>query len=227
MTQSRALAPIGGQAVFAMNFAARGNVNVELVKNVLGGPLDVIGGLSRPDAVVEATTAITSKGNLYTQPGDDGPAWQIIGGSPPPFPGTGASSNTATADSSGDRIEDFQVGILAIGGRRFSTDGGTCSHNEVRLKLDHLRLQTQGSDAADFLFAGALSGGLFSAGDENTMRVSVVQTTGSGPRKNIYVDSAGFGSGNRLLFQGAYAAFIHTNQMIDPAPPAEFFEHGA
>ncbi len=226
MTHSRASAPIG-QAVFAMNFAARGKVDLELVENVLGGPLDAIGGLSRPDAVHNATTAISSRENLYTQqPGSDGPAWQIIGGSPPPFPGEGASSNAATADSSNDRIEHFQFGIIAIGGRRFSTAGGTCSDNEVTLKLVQLRLQTEGPEAGDFLFAGALSGGLFTAGDENTLRVSVERTTGSGPRKNIYVDSAGFGTDNQLLFDGAHAAFIHTNHMIDPAPPAEFFEHG-
>lgn len=47
-----------------MNFAS-GEVNVELIANRTGGPLDIVGGLSRPDTVLDATTTIRSRGNLY------------------------------------------------------------------------------------------------------------------------------------------------------------------
>ena len=50
-----------------MNFASGGKVTIKLKKNEVGGPLDVIGGLSRPDAVVDATTTIDSHGNLYSR----------------------------------------------------------------------------------------------------------------------------------------------------------------
>jgi hypothetical protein len=109
-----------------------------------------------------------------------------------------------------------------------STDGGTSSSNEVELDLLDLTLRTpQGTETADFLFAGALAFGQFSAGDENTVRVLVRKTTGSGRRGNLYAHSAGFGTGNRLIFDGSLAAFIQNNESIDPAPPAEFFEHGS
>jgi hypothetical protein len=41
-----------------MNLATRGDVNVELIAN--RGPLDAVGGLSRPDTVLNATTTIRS-----------------------------------------------------------------------------------------------------------------------------------------------------------------------
>ena len=109
-------------------------------------------------------------------------------------------------------IERFQLGIVALGGRRFSSDGGTSSDNEVELDLLHLRLGTEGREAADFLFAGVLTLGQFSASDENTVRVRVRKTTGSGLRENLYAHSAGFGTGSRLTFVDTLAAFIHNNE---------------
>jgi hypothetical protein len=63
VTQSIVDTPNNGKAVFAMNFASGGQVTVKLENNVVRGPLDVIGGLSRPDAVVGARTTITSHRN--------------------------------------------------------------------------------------------------------------------------------------------------------------------
>jgi hypothetical protein len=212
----------GGPAVFAMNFATGGKVTVELIGNRIRGSLDAVGGLSRPNAVFDATTTIRSRGNLYS--GSDGPAWQIIGGSHGPGEeSSGASANSASAHSRNDRIKGFQLGIFALGGRRFSSDGGTSSFNVVELDLIQLRLETEGTEAADFLFAGSLSFGPFLAGDENTVRVRVRKTIGSGPRENLYTHSGGFGTGNQLTFDGTLAAFIRSNEKIDPAPPAEFF----
>jgi hypothetical protein len=223
MARSRVSAAGGGRALFAMNFAARGVVRVELVENVIGGSLDIVGGLARPDVVVDATTAISSRQNLYAQEERDLPAWQIVGGGSAPSGGAGASSNSARVDSTGDRIERFRVGIVGFGGRRFSTKDGPSSANKVELDLRKLRLQTREPEAADFVFAGALSTGLFSAGDANIVTVLVRQTRGSGRRENLYADSVGFGTGNRLTFRGSPAAFNESNAGIEPSPPAEFF----
>ena len=213
-----------GTAVFAMNFASHGTVTIRLKKNDVGGPLDVIGGLSRPDAVVGATTTITSHGNQYSpsEASDAVAAWQIIGGSGPPFqPGanSNADSNSASVESRDDQIRGFQVGIVAAGGRRLRSDGGTCSHNKARLELLHMTLATKDTEAADFNFTGAL--GPSPAGSANIVYVLVQKTTGSGPRRNVYANGA---TGNRLVFVGTLDAFTRSNPEIDPAPSAEFFK---
>jgi hypothetical protein len=65
-----------------MNFASHVMVTINLTNNQIGGPLDVIGGLLRPDAVVGATTTIASHGNTYSpQEPSDVEAWKIVGGS--------------------------------------------------------------------------------------------------------------------------------------------------
>ena len=57
------------------------------------------------------------------------------------------------------------------------------------------------------MFVGAQSGGLFPAGNRNTVQVDVQETTGSGLRENLYADSMGFGNGNQ----------IGSNRNINPA----------
>jgi hypothetical protein len=92
LTRSIIRTPKDGKAVFAMNFASRGEVTINLTNNDIGGPLDVIGGLSRPDAVGHATTTINSNRNSYSVQGaSDVAAWQVIGGSSSPF---GGNANT-------------------------------------------------------------------------------------------------------------------------------------
>jgi hypothetical protein len=221
----RVTAP-NGHALYAMNFASRGRVSVELTNSVIGGALDIVGGLARPDKVVNAKTSISSRGNLYEQAGSWFPAWQIVGGgsAPPPINGAGASSNSADIDSTDDKIHEFQLGLVALGGRRFTAEAGPCSANEVELQLIDLTLSTEGPEAADFVLAGALSTGPFAAGDENTVKVLGQHSTGSGMRGNLYADSVGFGTGNQLIFRGSPAAFEQSNNAIDPPPPAELFE---
>jgi hypothetical protein len=81
-----------------MNFASRGTVIVNLTKNKIGGPLDIIGGLSRPDAVANATTKINSVGNHYSPQGvSAAQGWQIIGGSSSPV---GRNANTDSNSAS-------------------------------------------------------------------------------------------------------------------------------
>jgi hypothetical protein len=220
-----------GRAVFAMNFASGGKVTVKLETNVVRGPLDVIGGLSRPDAVVFATTTVDSEGNLYSaQSGSKAEAWQIIGGSDPPpavpaGPDSSSDSNSARVESRDDQIKDFELGILAVGGRRLSSGGRGCSHNEVKLDLLNMTLDTK-PQGADFVFVGARSGmELFSAGDGNIVHARIQQTQGSGGGRNLYADSQGFGTGNKLIFVGTRDQFMDSNDAIE-APSAEFFEHG-
>jgi len=211
LTRSIVRTPKNGKAVFAMNFASGGTVTVKLTKNDIGGPLDVIGGLARPDAVRNATTTINSDGNHYsTQPGSAAAGWQITGGSTPPFPAgpnSNSESNTAKVESTNDQIENFRVGILAIGGRRLSSNHGTCSKNQVNLKLTRMKPAINPPRAAtDFEF-DAQSGGLFSAGDNNAVVVDVLAETPSDPLFHIDVHDAGTGTGNQLAFKGTLAAF--------------------
>jgi hypothetical protein len=208
-----------------MNFASHGKVTVNLTKNEIGGPLDIIGGLSRPDAVVGATTTITSHGNHYSpQPAaSDVEAWQITGGSSSPLGGNAnTDSNSASIRSKDDQIENFGIGIRAIGGRRLP-GGGTCSHNKARLELLHMTLATNGTDAADFDFTGAQSLVASEAGNANIVHILVQKTTGSGRRDNRYANG---GTDNKLTFVGSPSAFTQSNRNIDPTPAAEFFEYG-
>jgi hypothetical protein len=223
--------PKDGKAVFAMNFASGGQITVNLENNVVRGPLDVIGGLSRPDAVVGATTTIESNKNRYSPQGVSAvEAWQIIGGSSSPLGGpANTDSNTASVRSKDDQIEKFRVGIAAVGGQRLP-NGGTCSDNTVELELLRTTLDTKpAARAADFDFRGARSfvvspaGVVSQAGEANTVHVLVRETRGSGPRGNQYDHGAGLGTGNQLVFAGTLAAFISSNRDIDPAPGPGFF----
>jgi hypothetical protein len=197
-----------GKAAFAMNFASHGNVTINLTKNEIRGPLDVIGGLSRPDAVEDATTTIISHGNHYSpRAASDVEAWHIVGGSSWPFGGNATTnSNSASIQSTNDQIENFQVGIKAVGGRRFSINHGTCSDNTVNLKLTGMKPATNPGTPAeeDFVFIGAQSGGLFRAGANNTVAVEVL--AGTDPLFQIDVHDGGFGTGNQLVFKGGTLA---------------------
>ena len=198
-----------GKAVFAMNFASRGMVTVNLQKNEIGGPLDVIGGLSRPDGVRNAKTTIDSNGNHYSPQGEsDVEAWQIFGGSSSPFGGNAdTESNSVSVQSKDDQIENFQVGIVAIGGRRLPASG-TCSNNEVKLELVNMTLATEPPGTAkDFVFEGARSFGPFPAGDNNTVVVDVLAGATPDPLFRIDIHDAGFGTVNQLVFKGTLAAF--------------------
>jgi hypothetical protein len=211
LTRSIVRAP-KGTAIFAMNFASRGMVTVNLTKNEIGGPLDVIGGLSRPDGVHNAKTTIHSNGNHYSPQGESNvKAWQIVGGSSSPIGGNAnTDSNSATVESKDDQIENFQVGIEAIGGRRLPGNG-TCSKNEVELKLVKMTLATKPPGTAkDFVFEGARSSGPFPAGNNNTVVAEVLAGTTPDRLFRIDVHEAGFGTGNQLAFTGTLAAFTQS-----------------
>ena len=211
------------RALFAMNFATRGRIKVELEENVIGSTLEAIGGISRPDEVSRATIAIASHANLYAATGS---GWQIGGGSSPRFETTtGTFLNRVEVKSKDDRIEGAQTGISAFAGRR--GDAGPSSGNAVELKLRDLVIRTNGgAHAADLVLVAARSeGGTLPPGDWNTLRVSMRDSTGSGARLNEYahVFPADFGIGNKLEIDGSPDDFADDNAGFDPAPPAEFF----
>lgn len=235
MKHSIVRAPNGGSAVFADNFAARGQVTVSLTGNRLGGSLDASGGTSRPDLVDGAVTSIESRRNLYARPGDPGRGWAISGGSTTPFalPAPGASLNVARVDSVDDRIEGFRTGVFSSGAQRTTTSAGLVSDNLVELRLRGTRIRTEavaGLPARDLVLQGARSSitGV-SAGNGNTLRLLIRGAIGSGPSASQYASTSGpllpedFGVGNRLEIIGSPRAFERTNDGFDPAPSDEFF----
>ena len=123
MTRSIIRSPGAGIGVFAINFASHAEIRLDLQRNVIGGGLNLSGGVSRPDAVTGASLSVRSRRNLYRSdsvvPTPTG--WSLIGGTTAPIPGlvSGASTfNTLQMDSRNDTIDGFQTGILAMGGLR-------------------------------------------------------------------------------------------------------------
>lgn len=230
-----------GGALFAINFAARGEVSVKFEDNRVEGSVSIAGGASRPDLVAQARTSLESSRNLYVRNpgGTDKFGWRVVGGSSAHIPGLaspGASSNVARVHSIDDRIEDFKVGIQAAAGRRWLDASGPVSDNLVELDLERTRVRTEGQDAADFVFQGAFSeaapgvGREFPAGDRNVTRIRMRNVIGSpAVRANQYADASGpaladnKGVGNRLEILGGAADFARNNTSISVAPPAEFF----
>jgi hypothetical protein len=235
----------GHQALFALNFGNRGQVEIAFTGNRVGGTLVSTGGVSRPilipgpdgltvihNEVTGAATTIRSHGNLYAGPGQIGPAWGLLGGSDPPlnfpeFPGPGSSFNTLRFYSVDDRIEDHAWGIVATAARRYNDSSGLSQENLVDLHLLGLTLQTT---VLDMVLVGVQSVSQLRqepVGDENTLRVVMRDVTGSGHRPgNVFEHGLGLsdiGTGNQLVIVGNQTAFEKTNDSIEPAPRSEFF----
>jgi hypothetical protein len=231
----RSIVRAEGRALFAMNFASGGRVKVRLEQNLIAGALDVVGGISRPDEVVQAAIAVESRDNLYAPPSAPWPAWLFVGGSSPPrglFQRAAATSaNAVRLVSRDDRIEGAGTLIAAIGGRRLSDDYGPSSDNTVDLRLHGLTLQTRNKTDADLELAGALTLGHLPPGDRNRLRVLIRDSNGSAPprRPNSYAHvfaptgGAHHGVANRLAMIGTANAFAQSNEDIDRAPKAAFF----
>jgi hypothetical protein len=234
ITQSIVRSPGGGDALFVINFASHSQIGLDLESNVIGGLLGASGGVGRPDAVTGASVSIQSRRNLY-RPDTSGPTttgWQLLGGADSPSLATlsaASTSNSLRIHSKNDTIEGFAVGIVAIGGRRILVPSGPISSNSVEMNLFGTRVVTT---TADLRLSGARSlvPGVF-PDEGNTLHVVVHQASGSGPRANVYVDSAtvppgSVGPGNRLEIVGNANAFDRTNENFIPAPAAEFFTGG-
>ena len=239
--------PNGGVGLFAFNFAERGTVSVRQTGSVVGGGIISNGGVSRPDAVVDAVVRIDSRRNLYLEEAADPCAaprlgWNLSGGSGPPvpLPVGETSGNTLAMTSLDDRIEGFAMAVLATGARRFfgAPTAGPTSGNSLDLSLIGTAISTPscGNVGADLRLAGALSGNdTLTPGTDNIVRAVIRGVTGSGARNNYYLDAVGpsgalapafQGSGNRLDIVGNAQAFDRTNSGLDPAPGAAQFVGG-
>jgi hypothetical protein len=230
LAQSIIRSPAGGIGVFGINFAASSRVEMHLRENVIGGGLDAIGGSSRPDSVVGATTLVHSSRNLYRPDlaTHAAPGWSLTGGADAPFPGLIAEetlNNTLLVHSVDDRIDGFVRAISALGGQRFTASAAPSSANQLNLVLERTHLA---STVSDLLFYGARSAiAGMPVGDDNELRVTMRHVIGSGTRANEYVGTLpNLGTGNRLVISGSLMAFSHTNQAIDPKPEEHHFAAG-
>ena len=227
MARSIIRSPGAGIGVFAISFASHTEIRLDLQRNVIGGGLNLSGGVSRPDAVTGASLNVRSRRNLYRSDSVDATptGWSLIGGTTAPIPGlvSGASTfNTLQMDSRNDTIDGFQTGILAMGGLRTGPLPDPSSSNRVDMDLHDVRLQTTTSDLVLFGAQSFVDG--VSPGDGNTVRLALKKSTGSGPRANVYVNSSmDLGADNRLEVVGTEKAFVRSNDGFDPIPPAEFF----
>jgi hypothetical protein len=226
--------------VMAINFASNALINLFLTENVLGGGINVTAGVSRPNEVSNSELMVFSRRNLYIaeEPVYPGVGIQMIGGSGVVIPilAPATTSNHAYLSSRDDQIEGFEVGVAATGGRRMTDSQGPSSDNHVVLRFRGLSIHTpKAPGTADFRLLGADSSAVFpelSPGDDNTVRVLMRGTSGSGPRENVYANTFGplvpanMGSGNRLEIIGTKRAFQRTNKRIEPAPSLEFFLGG-
>ena len=234
-------------ALFVINFAPRGQARLDVRDSRLVGVLSAAGGASIADQVTHAVTTIRSRNNEYVRAGGfDRFGWHLFGGSgaPHPRPGAatppGADDNRLRMESDGDRIEGYRTGILAAAGRRIGTLSGPSSGNRVDLDLRGLSIRTEGEEAADLRWYGALSepplggGERLPPGDGNVMTVSMTGAVGSGLRANDFADlngpdgpDQGGGAGNRLVVEGSPEAFLRENRRLEPAPGAAFFRAGS
>jgi hypothetical protein len=88
MTNSLIRSPGHGTGVFAANFAANALLVLILRNNIIGGGLDAVGGVSRPDPVAYASTLILSERNLYrSDPFEPVPSKLVKAEKDLPFPG--------------------------------------------------------------------------------------------------------------------------------------------
>ena len=115
---------------------------------------------------------------------------------------------------------------------------GTVKHNRGELLLSGLRIKTVGDGAADLVLHGAwleTESGASAAAVEtvegNVLQVTLLDSTGSGHRENVYADRwppefAAVGAAqhsDRLEFTGTRAFFLESNTAFDPAPNERLF----
>jgi hypothetical protein len=224
-------APNDGGALFAINFAPKGNIEVTLRHNRMEAPLAGTAAASRPAAVDGARVRIDSAQSLYTGTGSAGSrAWAFFGASSSPHVASdapnGPSGNTVSVRSVGDRIANVSVGLMAVAGRRIADKTGPVSDNTADLDLRDLEIRTVGADGADLVLHGTLlsstpAEGVVppTVGERNTLRVRMRGVSGSGRRANVYSAAEG-----RIVVAGDRASFVRDNPEIDPTPPPEFFD---
>ena len=150
----------------------------------------------------------------------------------------GAESNSVRIESQDDRIEGYRIGIHASAGRKIAGMPGTVRHNRGELVLSGLRIKTVGDRAADLSLHGAwletepgASVPTVESVEGNVLQVTLLDSTGSGHRENVYADRsppefAAVGAvphSDRLEFTGTRALFLESNTSFDPAPGERSF----
>jgi hypothetical protein len=236
----------GGVGLFAINFAARSTIDVDLIGNrFVGGGIciDANAGVSRPDQVTGSTLSIDSHGNSYRFEGahpDWQAAMQLIGSSGPPvdFPHVGApTDNHFSFHSVDDRIEGFGYGIIGLGSKRFYGDAAAPAGNSLDLTLQGTLLS---SLVLDLALVGAEANcdpasadvPCFSPGEDNVLRAVLRDLRGSGSQFTSYYaqtdNGAGpssgdlAGTGNRLVITGNLNAFEKANRFVTPPSQDDF-----
>jgi hypothetical protein len=231
----------GSDSIFSINFASAGTVELDLEGNRLEGTFGTAGGVGRPDRVRGSKAVVRSRGNLYVYSG--GPysvGWVLLGASVSPhaeIPSQGAESSSVRVESEDDRIEGFRVGVMAAAGRLVKDLPGSIVGNRVEVSLRRLAVRTVGEGAVDLSLHGALH--MQGPGNvaepeasnrlaDNVLRVSIRDSSGSGPRGNQYAHASLSGAAdiahrNRLEIAETRAEFLESNARFDPAPGAGFF----
>ena len=233
MARSIVRSPGGANGIFAINFASRSEIRLDLESNVVGGTLSVAGGVGSPDAVTEAGVIIQSSHNFYRSESlvPTAVGWQLFAGADSPSPvivSQASTFNRLQMHSNDDTLAGFATGIVASAARRINAFSDTISSNRVELNLHGTLLQTT---TADFRLSGATTTLAVATGNDNTAHARFDHVTGSGPRVNRYADSSiplngNPGDGNRLEIVGSPGAFDRINQNIIAPPPAQFFIGG-
>jgi hypothetical protein len=228
-----------GIAVFAINFAPRGAVDVKLEGNVIGGGLDADGGVCRPDAVVDSVVNIESHGNWYRSDGTQANpyGWLLHGGSTaPPNVNFGAGvpsseRNRLHMSSVDDRITGFVISVAAIAGERYTPLAGPPNDNRLNVEMVGTRMTGL---SADLTLFGAVADGKYPPGNGNVLRMVLrdVERVPLPPDQesnfagNAYVDEVAPpdypGTGNRVNIAGNTTAFRRTDPSM-AVPPAEVF----
>jgi hypothetical protein len=224
----------GGNSVFANNFAAQSRIVVALRDNRIEGMLGIVGGTSRRGTVYGSTSVLHSSGNLYRQPAESSlPGWALSGASSSPHAETATPEtrgNRLEVRSSGDRIEGFETGIVASGGRRTPGPVGLVSGNRAEVSIEDMEISSRAT-GADLRLQGALADGgrdassEFPVGADNELAVTLNRVRGSGARANVYAHVTGPVlpanqlPGNRLSIAPAGSAFAIANPSILPPPP--------
>ncbi len=232
--------------MFANNFAARGSVRIVIRDSLVEGFIAVAGGTSRGQLVSGASTRFRSERTRYrrAEGGFDRLGWMLFGASGTPFAAgdpsiPGGVGNRLLFDSNRDRIEGFQVGVLASGFRRVADYSAPGIGNTLELRLRETQIHTMGEGAADLELSGARAEPGAQAdlrlapGERNLVYADLRGVVGSGPRENRYVDcdcptgQPGAGDGNRILFEGDARGLAASNPTLRPLPPATVFRQGS
>lgn len=206
--------PNEGCGVFAVNFAPQAWTSVRLERNVIGGGLDSVGGVSRPDRVTGSFMIITSDRNIYRSDGGvdrknrarSGIGWSLRGGSNAPSPlfaSVSTDNNCLVMISTGDRIVDCLVGVHASGGWRpldqpnpgppVGPVPGPVNKNRAMLSFTDTVFRCGATDVALFGAESDVEGGPgFDPGDDNFLSVTLQGVKPSGIRSNYYADAANY-----------------------------------